>query len=143
MPSAIQVPMIDEPTKKSLLAIHVPNRGDSYFDCGIVKDIPLDLNNRFFREHNNKQKARTYLRSSVPAKDRQKISTESEIEFYCESLGLNKAVIFTRHHWEIRKHERGKWLTDDSELSKSLKKIEHDSEKEIKRAIINIRNALE
>ena len=135
--------MINESTKKSVLAIHVPNRGDSYFDCGIVKDIPVDLNNRFFWEHNNKQKARTYLRSSVAAKDRKKISTECEIEYYCKSLGISKAVIFTRHHWEIHKYERGQWLIDESDLSKALKKIEYDSEKEMKRAIINIRNALE
>ena len=52
--------MIYKPVKQSVLAIYVPNRGDSYFDCGIVEDLPLDLNNRFFHEHNNKQKARTY-----------------------------------------------------------------------------------
>ena len=134
--------MIDEPTKKSVLAIHVPNRGDSYFDCGIVEVLPLDLNNKFFHEHNNKQKARTYLRSSVRAKDRIKIYIESEIEDYCESLGLSKAFIFTRHHWEIRRHENGKWLIKDSELSKALKKIENDSKEEIIKAITNIRNTL-
>ena len=134
--------MIYKAVKQSVLAIYVPNRGDSYFDCGIVEDLPLDLNNRFFHEHSNKQKARTYLRSSVRAKDRKKIYIESEIENYCESLGLNKAFIFTKHHWEIRRHENGKWLIEESQLSKALKKIERDSEEEIIKAITNIRNTL-
>ena len=134
--------MIYKANKQSALAVHVPNRGDPYFDCGIVEDLPLDLNNRFFHEHSNKQKARAYLRSSVQAKDRKKIYVGSEIEHYCESVGLNKAFIFTKHHWEIRMYENGKWLIEDSQLSKALKKIERDSEDEIIKAITNIRNTL-
>ena len=72
----------------------------------------------------------------------QKIYIESEIENYCESLGLNKAFIFTKHHWEIRRHENGKWLIEESQLSKALKKIERDPEEEIIKAIKNIRNTL-
>lgn len=87
---------------------------------------------------------RKHVRTEIicTSKRQKKIYIESEIENYCESLGINKAFIFTKHHWEIRIYDNGIWLIEESQLSKALKKIERDSEEEIIKAITNIRNTL-
>ena len=64
---------------KCIFSIFVPNRGETFFDTGILENSPRDLDDNLFKKLNSKKQARSYLRSLIPARSRRKLNSERQI----------------------------------------------------------------
>ena len=109
---------------KCIFSIFVPNRGDIFFDTGILENSPRDLDDTLFKKLNSKKQARSYLRSLIPARSRRKLNLERQILNYADNNEVSKVFIFSEYHWEMWIMSDGVWKNSSTELTRILKELE-------------------
>ena len=120
---------------KCIFSIFVPNRGETFFDTGILENSPRDLDDTLFKKLNSKKKARSYLRSLIPARSRRKLNLERQILNYADNNEVSKVFIFSEYHWEMWIMSDGVWENSSTELTRILKEQEANFKREVSEAL--------